>query len=222
MRHIFILILSTFPLFVFSQSKSNKKSMALPEDNRTFQGYLGLGLNASQVDGDGVAGYHQAGLSVAPAVAFRIGGRFYMNFEMAYHAVGARWSPNQDFYPNQNYISKLRYVAVPLFLNYHDPDGKVRLGGGIVYGQLFAAKEQINFYDVENPLSTFKRRDLSWMANLQYMFAPKWGLDTRFSYSLLYIRHYDNSIYKGYSVGNPIYGTSQFNNVITVRLFHIF
>ncbi len=196
--------------------------MAFPEDNRTFQGYLGVGLNASQVDGDGVAGYHQGGLSVAPAVAFKLGGRFYMNFEMAYHAVGARWSPNQDFYPNQNYISKLRYVAVPLFLNYHDPDGKVRLGAGIMYGQLFAAKEQINFYAVENPLSTFKRRDLSWMANLQYMFAPKWGLDTRFSYSLLYIRQYDNSIYKGNSVGNSVAGAGQFNNVITVRLFHIF
>jgi len=214
MNYKLLLILLTFPLSVFSQK--------LEEDTRTFQGMFFLGINPSQVEGDKYTGFYQFGLSVGPSVAVKVKNRFYFNMELLYSAVGSAWNPNQEMAPGQNYRLKLRYAAVPLFINYHDKDGKVRLGAGLSYGRMFAATEEKNFLPVEDALGSFKRSDVCGIADLQYLFSKNMGVNLRYSNSFVAIRNYDSSIYYGGILNDPFNGTSQYNKYLTVRVFYVF
>jgi hypothetical protein len=214
MNYKLLLILLTFPLSVFSQK--------IEEDTRTFQGMFFLGINPSQVDGDGLNGFYQFGLSAGPAVAVKVKNRFFFNMELLYNSVGSAWNPNQEMAPGQNYRLKLRYAAVPLYLNYHDKDGKVRLGAGLSYGRMFAATEEMNFLPVEDALGSFKRSDICGLADLQYLFSKNWGVNLRFSNSLPAIRHFNTSRYNGRTLGNAVNGINQYNKYLTVRIFYVF
>lgn len=215
MRYKLLLILLTFPLFLFAQK--------LEEDKRTFQGSFFLGLNPSQVDGDELSGFRQFGLSVGPSVAFRLKNRFFFNMELLYSAVGSAWHPDQNLYPNQNYDLKLRYVAIPMYVNYHDKDGKVRLGAGLSYGRLFSAHETIDFYKVDIINPEFHKSDLTLFGDLQYLFNKHIGLNLRFSNSLLYIRYIPTTRYAGFGYSSgPSDGLYQYNKFITVRGFYVF
>ena len=214
MKKTLFIILCTFPLFTFAQS--GKKNF--------FEGGILLGLNADQVDGDKLFGYHKLALNAGVVGGFPIYSRnFFINFELLYSVKGSRSTPgevNQNL--NENYELTLRYADVPVYLQYRDKDGKVRVGLGMSYGRLFSAKEIIDYKDHENAISTFEKRDVCWLADIQYFVSPHFGFDFRYSYSLLFIRNFPSWTYNGLSILNPHYGDNEFNHYLTFRAIYIF
>ena len=214
MKKILFIILCTFPLLVFSQAK--KKNF--------FEGGLLLGLNPSQIDGDNLYGFHKFGLNAGVYGAFPIYQKaLYFNFELLYSEKGSQSAYAEiDNDPNQNYKVNLRYADVPMYLQYRDKDGKTRMGMGLSYGQLFSASETIDFANDPDALNEFKKRDVCWLADLQYFITPHLGFNLRYSYSLLYIRHFATTTYNGSFSLNPAVGTNQYNNFITTRVIYTF
>jgi hypothetical protein len=215
MKRYLLLILFTFPLFSFAQSKKN-----------FFEGGLVIGFNAAQVDGDKLAGFHKIGANMGVLGGFPIFKKnLYFQFELLYSQKGSRMSNNQlnaQVTPNTNYVLTLNYAEIPLLLSYHDKDNKTRISGGISIGSLFNGTEKINYSYSVNAVDYYKKRDICWVADISYMASKHLGVSMRYSYSLAYIRNFAGYTYNGQSLVNPYYGTNQFNNYVSIRGIYLF
>ncbi|MFM2224925.1 MAG: hypothetical protein RJA07_1127 [Bacteroidota bacterium] len=216
MKRYLLIILFTFPLFTFAQSKNN-----------FFEGGLLLGFNGSQVDGDKLYGFHKVGLNAGAFGTFPIFRKnIFIQFELLYSQKGSRMTSNEIFNnpnPNANYYLTLNYAEIPILLSYHDKDGKTRLSGGISISRLFSAYEEINHEATPGAIDYFKKRDVCWVGDVSFMATKHIGFGLRYSYSILFIRNFADYTYNGTANPfNPYFGTNQFNNYVSARGIYLF
>lgn len=179
-----------------------------------FSGAAIFGFNATQVDGDDMAGYNKLGLNTGFMADYPLNDHFSMSMEILYSQRGTACHNG----PNQvclNGSSKLRmnYAEIPLLLNYHDKTG-VSFGAGFSVARLV---KTTYFYQgvLQNsyPAAPYKNFDYELMANGTYMFAPHLGVNVRYSYSFIpfAVSPTSNFVNKG-----------MFNNVVSARLQFMF
>lgn len=154
---------------------------------QTFNGGLSLGLNASQIDGDAYWGYHRIGL---------FGGAFVNTFfseevglQMELHFVGKGASKWNEIGDPAYYRVKLHYVELPVVALY-DVIDKLRLSGGLSYGLLINAEEDLSGTGYREPDPEYKKGDLSMLIGAEYFFMESWSFYSRFTYSILPIREH--------------------------------
>src|SRR5688572_14807215 len=105
-KSIFLSLLFFSTLVVYSQDQKKKESI--------FKPALIIGMNATQVDGDDLAGYRKVGLNAGAAAYIRLPKNFSINFEILYSQKGARASANQYILNSQDYKLVLDYVDIPI------------------------------------------------------------------------------------------------------------
>ena len=193
------------------------------EPNHTFYGGFAIGLNASQVDGDGYSGYHKAGLNVGPMVYARFNRTLSMSMELLYTQKGSKsrmFLENNYGVPYQDaYDIKLNYAEVPVLLHlfFH---GRIHYGLGISYAYLINSKEEaytVQPVNIHPEINYFKKDDLSGLGEISYELFPGFFANLRFNYSLRTIRD-PMRIPQGY--GNGTFG-QQLNNVWSIRFVYL-
>jgi hypothetical protein len=191
---------------------------------RLFYGGVAAGLNFSQVDGDTYAGYHKVGLNAGGLVYVRFSDRVGISLELSYSQKGARVKQNAtDIYglPYLNdYNLKLNYAEVPLMFYFvAGPDSKVHFKLGASYARLINASEvAVANYPVnlDPALYPFRKQDIGYVGEINYMFYQNWFLSFRYSYSITSIRD-AQYIPAGYGQG----AAGQFNNSFSLRLMRL-
>jgi len=143
MKQLLIPLFCLLPLVSFAQSETSFLSQQ--EDKRFFGG-LTMGLNVSQVDGDGFAGFHSAGLSAGGVVywffARNIAGSMsFLYSQKGSYGVRESYSPYAGAY-YAKYKMRLNYVAVPVVLHYLFGE-KYMLGAGASFNALLSARESM-------------------------------------------------------------------------------
>ena len=202
---IHTLLFSTLCLFA---QESKKESI--------FKPAIVLGFNATQVDGDALAGYRKFGLNAGGTVFVRLPKNFSVNFEILYSQKGSKKSNNQL---NIDAPSKLvlDYVDVPLIFNYHDKDSRGKeiaiFGLGFVFNSLVRFKIEDEFGPISNAKNPYQRFGLEAAANITFVFAKRFGANLRFTYSLLNIAKDPIAI-------SNLKNNGQRNNVVTLRLMY--
>jgi len=79
-----------------------------------FKGLVTLGINTSQIDGDGLSGYYKSGLMLGAGVAIQLHERWSMNVSVEYMGKGSRTA----FRDSVNYFKwKMQYIDIPLALS---------------------------------------------------------------------------------------------------------
>ncbi len=154
-----------------------------------FDAALLLGLNAAQVNGDGLVGYHKVGLEGGLRVSYPLRTKTDLGLELLFSQRGSRSAYN---IPGDlvNYTT-LNYLAVPFFINYKDwyieeeDYYKVRAEGGFSYGYLFDVTS--NNVVLEDEIGNFKRNDLSIHVGVSYAVNKKWNFSARWTRGLLYL-----------------------------------
>ena len=212
MKQLIAIILFTFPLFIKAQTTK------LP----VFNGQIIAGFNASQVDGDQLAGYDKVGLRVGPAVSARIKDKFGLTMEILYSQKGSKTKRADQTldYNGRIYKLALNYAEIPILFNYTDK-GRLRVSLGGSYSRLITAKETIYYpllsVNVENQDVTdlYLPADFCWIADVNYLLSHHLGVGLRSDYSLLPIRN-NGGLTALNPTSNPFYRSRQYNNYIGV------
>lgn len=153
---------------------------------QNFSGRLILGVNGSQIDGDGMSGYYKPGLVAGAGVRFPVNEKLSIGPEIMYSMKGSKASFDQVTkfgYPR--IIYRLNYLDLPIVADYRISGG-MQLEGGIIYSRLLNSKldNGTNLGFVNVPY-LFKKSDVQIMLGLKYEVFDNVWLSGRLLYSVI-------------------------------------
>jgi hypothetical protein len=163
-----------------------------------FSAAIVLGANASQIDGDGYAGYSKLGLSTGARLMYNLGLKSNLSIEFLYSQRGSRarlFKNNPEFGLDQN------YAEIPVLFSYDDwyieKDGysKVGIDAGLSYGRIInSSSKSVDFDDF---IQKAKPNDLSYVVGLRYRYSKALGINFRYTRSLAKMYTNQNLEYGG-------------------------
>lgn len=176
-KHFFYILLflsiTLFPQFLNAQK---------------FEGAAFLGFNASQIDGDKLAGYNKIGINAGLNISYNLSDPWQLNIDFGYSQRGSRTGllSNEGEYPRK---LTLNYIELPIYISYQDwfieDDDYYKIQGytGISLGRLFSVKNQLgeDDYDQDN----FLKNDIGLILGMKYFFNKKWGFNARYTRSIV-------------------------------------
>lgn len=210
MRNIFYTILfhSLFINYCWAQDN--------PEDKvkrQLFRPFVVIGMNASQVDGDDIAGYVKLGANAGLGTFIMLPKKFSVGFELLYSQKGAITTKNNRSPQFDYYKLNIDYLDIPIMISYHDKERAI-FGLGVIVNNLVRSREERGINVGSYPDFEFKQLGLEGMANVSFHFAKKWGINLRFAYSLTDIGK------QKYAISN-LRNSVMTNNYFSARLFYL-
>ena len=209
MRKYLIILPFLFSTYLLSAQEDKKESI--------FQPALIVGFNATQVNGDNLAGYRKMGANVGAAAYIHLPKNLSVNFEILYSQKGSKSGTNELFTDNtktyRSYKLIMDYVDIPILLNYHDKDAAI-FGIGLVYTNLIRYKEFRGDYEFPS-VNPYKTAGVEFLLNVIFVFKKKIGMNLRYTYSLSNTR----KIPTDYPNGTNF---TQRNNVLSLRAMYFF
>lgn len=163
--------------------------------SQNFKGGLLAGLATTQVDGDGLGGYHRAGAIGGVWVSLPINKTWALRTELKLIQKGSyeRFKDAQG--GTLGYYSlRLNYVEMPFLVEYYRWENIIPYIG-LSGGYLWHYKEQNNGYD--NPVNDetpFRKGELGVHGGVEYILNRNFSFGATFSYSVLPFRLYGNNI----------------------------
>ena len=147
------------------------------DEVRTFSFSALAGVNAAQLDGDGLGGYDKLGLHLGIGASFGLSERWSTGLELLYSQKGSQSELNPN--ATQQYI-RLNYVEVPVYVSFAESD--FRFIGGASYARLIDAE-----VDPFSPFAPgfFKDNDVCILFGMDYVFSERWRAHFRFTQSVL-------------------------------------
>lgn len=138
------------------------------------------GLNVSQVDGDGIAGYRKFGANGGAAAYINLSKGFYTSFEILYSMRGAKSSNNESIRDGRTLKLDLDYIEVPFMVHYNDRD-KAIFGLGFSWNTLVRnnISPEILAEDVN-----MKRASFDIVGGVTFLIKKRYGINLRYSYSI--------------------------------------
>ncbi len=148
------------------------------------------GFNASQIDGDDLAGFDRVGLTAGIRATMDLESILDFNVEFLYSERGSRPDLFQPEYDPDISI-KLQYAEIPVYVSINDwwqeeeEYYKVSAHLGFSYGRLFTARtfDRVNpddqNYDLLVPY--FNENDVSWLAGVSFRMDPRWTITGRYT-----------------------------------------
>lgn len=206
-----IIALLILPLAVVAQDVTppkNNRRAGPPE--AIIQPSLILGFNTTQIDGDGLSGFHKFGAAAGAGAYIRLPKNLMLNFEILYSQKGSRSSKTEAAQLGGDYKLILDYIDIPISLNYNDKD--IVIGGlGVVVNNRIRYEETYGgvAYD-----TGYKRLGAEFLATLTFLIKRKYGINVRYTYSLNKINNADTPVPGGR--GN------QRITVLSLRFLYIF
>ena len=141
---------------------------------QSFQAQAVIGLNAAQIDGDGLWGYNQAGILGGVKVALPLSDVILAQAGMLYSAKGSR---NSEYEPFS--IWRLTYLELPVEIQGRIVS-QVYLFGGLSPNYLIKARQE-NTTGLRSDRRGYRSFDLCFVAGILYRFADNAGVQARIS-----------------------------------------
>lgn len=183
---------------------------------QSFRAGLQLGLAASQVTGDQLAGFNKVGMFGGVFVNYPTGDLGDIQLELNFIQKGSRKNAHPDKGDYEQYIMRLNYVSLPLFYRFKFKKIlSIELGAEFAY--LISSKE-FDVYGIITPdprKADFRDFDLSAFAGLGIKFYDRFRLVFRYSYSVMPIRPQPDEGFFYYDAG-------QFNEVLLTTVQYQF
>ncbi len=181
---IFALLL----VILFSQNLFSQK----------FGGNLVLGFNASQIDGDQLAGYNKVGFCAGIGTNYELKDPWQINVDFLFSQRGSQSKLFPDEYSEIRKLT-LNYIELPVYVSYKDwyieseRYYKVEGFAGLSFGRLINAKNSLGEKDINQ--DNFFKNDLSYLIGAKFNFNKNWGASFRYtrSFTRLYKNPVDDS-----------------------------
>ncbi len=158
-----------------------------------FTGKILAGLNASQIQGDQLAGYDKLGLNLGGEVSFMLNDRFDMGMQFLFAQKG---SQSEITLGQDQFKTNLNYIEIPVMLIIKDwyleeeDYYKVKGHAGFSYARLFDVSSTNGLF--EDDIGNFKNYDLALFLGASYGFSPKWEAYARYTNSVIQIYQNDS------------------------------
>jgi hypothetical protein len=178
-----------------------------------------LGLNACQVDGDSLAGYHQTGIVLGAFVNRQLYKNLEWQLEIKYSVKGAK-ETNMTFEPSFPYYTKsaLHYICLPVILSYRIKDWPVAFETGIETGYLFKTVLWDNYGKIDpEDVEPYDDFDFSYLLGVRAYFKEHFFLNIRFLYSI--VPFYENEQLQTVALFNR---AGLYNNDFSFSLYYQF
>lgn len=149
-----------------------------------FKAGLILGLNASQIDGDGFGGFDKTGFKFGGFVKRHITDEWAFQLELLFNQRGSQ-AKTQDG-ENPAYLYELNYLDLPVMAQYHFLD-ELYAEAGVEFGYLFSADEERDFI----PLDAADRTEtiaMNFALGAAYNFYENFSAHFRYSNSIIPVR----------------------------------
>lgn len=179
-----------------------------------------LGVNATQVDGDEVYGYHKFGLNAGLAAIVPFGDHWAVTVENIYNQKGAHQRPLYQDSLDGSYDLKLNYVDIPVLVQYTDKD-VATFGAGMSWGRMVGISEQRNGYPMpETTLESgiYRSSDINLLLDVKFRIIEKLRFNVRYAYS---VRPIATREIVDSKTGKPNI-RDQYNGMFTFRLYYVF
>jgi len=190
-------------------------------DAQRIKGQIIGGINATQIDGDEVFGYHKYGLNMGVGAILPFNNkRWSLSIETIFNQKGAyqNESPELDTLPKPYYNIRINYLEVPVLIHLEDKQ-TITFGLGFSWGRTVGIEEIEHGKKVETTTlaGPYKREDVNFLADLRFKLYGKLKFNFRYAYTVFPIRTrvFTNSI--GHS-----WERTQYNSMLTFRLIYVF
>lgn len=184
---------------------------------RGFQGVISAGLNASQIDGDGLSGFDMPGLMIGVGAIYRYSEQISFGPEFFFSQKGSRSTQDDlnKYGPDIYVRHRTNYIDVPILLHYAATP-RITLTGGPSFNALISA----NVENAKTPrvsIPTFWRPvDVGVVGGFEIHVYGKIYFAGRWFYSVLPAERSDLSTFTAYQIVGQ--GAGMRNNTISVLL----
>jgi hypothetical protein len=177
--------------------------------SQTFDLGLTMGINTSQVSGDGLGGYNKLGIRIGGLIRKEFS-QFNAQIELQYINKGSsRNSPNDSYI--DSYTLQLNYIEIPIIIEKRIYK-HMYLQTGISIGKLVHMSELNNNYEVNG--IKINNTEYSVNVGIHTKLKNNIYLNTRLSHSIFPVRpHSSEQIYK--------WNRGQYNTSISIALNYI-
>lgn len=174
MRIVTLFVVACSSLSLFSQVENESKS---------FEAGIKLGVNTSQMDGDGYAGFYKFNPQAGFFLQRHLENEHQIQLELIYIQKGSRFPGDPDNGIFTTYKIQQDYIEIPVLYQFEWKSFFFEIGPGL--GFLFNTKEEDSFGQV--PASGFKWRkwELDAMVGINYMLSEHVFANIRIHRSLL-------------------------------------
>jgi opacity protein-like surface antigen len=162
-------------LFFFVFSKQSYS-----QDNR-FKLLATLGMNASQINGDNLAGFDKIGLNAGLGVERDFRAKSALSFEINYSEKGSRDVPNAKNIV-QDTLFRFNYIDIPILYTYKFGRGISAHAG--IYTSILLKATYDDFVNVYDKSSILKKTDHGFMIGAGYSFNKHLSVQLRLSQSV--------------------------------------
>lgn len=189
MNRLFLLFLS---FFVIQTSVSAQEEGT----ERRFNGGFVYGFNASQINGDGLAGYNKLGLYGGVVANANLSNKTYFRTGITFSQRGSSTSLR-----NQNNARiRFDFIEVPVVYFYKDKETEegyhqVHFGAGLCYSRLMNVEASGTPYLGHE--SKFSPTNINWILDVKFFKNKNLGFEIQYNRAI-------NKIYKNSTVPSPV------------------
>lgn len=182
------------------------------QQDPTFRAGVVAGFNFSQIDGDNLAGYNKIGFNAGGKAYAFLEPKLSLSFELLFSQKGSQ-SVLKRTPPEDHERTTISYAEIPVLLNYHDKK-QATIGAGLSYSRFLFYRRIVGGADVTDiDVIPVGGNDLAFVADGMLLIGQHFGLNLRFSYSIVPIGHSANSAARNQGL---------FNNVVSLRGAFVF
>ncbi|GLR19233.1 porin family protein [Portibacter lacus] len=151
-----------------------------------FKGSVVFGANASQIDGDLLAGYHKIGLTGGVKVEFPVSSVLDLGIEFLYSQRGSRSQIIRNQFSPVSKIN-INYIELPLILKWSDwwiedeAYYKFNIHGGISNGYLISSDFEDSPVSSNGKINSY---DIGFLLGTGFAFTKNWTLTLRYNRSI--------------------------------------
>jgi len=161
-------------------------------DGQSFNIGSIAGINASQISGDGLAGFNKGGLLLGGYVNSDLNSKINVQFEIVYSEKGSRKLPRNDQGDTESFLLRMNYVEVPLMIRLKN--NKFTYDVGLYYGRLVYQylEDENGPFDIPEQLNQFNNNDFGALVGINFNFTKHLVMNWRISNSLSAVRDHDS------------------------------
>lgn len=192
---------------------------SISQNNPAFTFETAIGLNASQISGDGTHSFAQFGAQFGGMLTYQKSERFQYTGGLLFSQKGARKYQSADNI--STYRLRTNYVDVPIELQYRFKDFYFTIGPSFNF--LVNHKERTNFGPTETERE-FKFFELSGQGGVGYQIKEKWNIRLNYQNSILPVRDHDGEFFFPptnsviVETYHKLYNFGQYHSLFTLQL----
>ena len=175
-------------------------------DGYSQQFFAGVkaGVSATQISGDQLSGFNQAGLMAGGYVGTALSEKFDLALEILFLQKGSRKNADPEKGDYVSYLLRLNYFEFPVVLQWKFSK-RFTLEAGPTVAALVSFKEEDEYGEIDQPRD-FKTVEIGFTGGLKVNIVKQLAFNIRYENSLLPVReHYSG---EGYRLNQGQYSTA--------------